>query len=222
MSDSSKPLMPTATAIWLIDNTSLTFEQIAAFCGLHKLEIEGIANEDVAHGVKGFDPIASGQLTLEVIAKCQEDSTLALKLDEQAVAIANETQMKTGRKQPRYTPVSRRRDRPDAIAWLIRNHPEINDGQVSRLIGTTKATITAVRTRTHWNATSIKPVDPVSLGLCNQKGLDDAVGLADRRKERQEKEKRRAEKRAALLSPEEGQAEERAGVEETPEHAFNE
>ncbi len=187
----NKPLMPTATAVWLIDNTSLTFEQIADFCGLHKLEVEGIANEDVAYGVKGFDPIASGQLTLEIIERCQKDSNTKLELDEQAV---NNNEKK--RRQPRYTPVSRRRDRPDAIAWLLRNHPEISDGQVSKLIGTTKSTISTVRDRTHWNAPSIKPVDPVSLGLCSQKALDEAVQLGARRLESREKAKKRAERRA--------------------------
>lgn len=218
-----KPLMPTATAVWLIDNTSLTFEQIANFCGLHKLEIEGIANEDVAHGVKGFDPIASGQLTVETIEKCQDDSALNLELDTSPLSEEqlNSTKSTKGRKQPRYTPVSRRRDRPDAIAWLIRNHPEISDGQTSRLIGTTKSTITAVRSRTHWNAPSIKPVDPVSLGLCSQKALDEVVDIAARRKEQRDKKKRREQRRTerqAQQNTEEGEGagaqDEGAGAEE--------
>jgi hypothetical protein len=209
----NKPLMPTATAVWLIDNTSLTFEQIADFCGLHKLEIEGIANEDVAHGIKGFDPIASGQLTLEKIDLCQKDSTLRLVLDESALDTAeeiNSSHQTKKRKQPRYTPVSRRRDRPDAIAWIIRNHPEISDGQISRLIGTTKSTINTVRNRTHWNAASIKPVDPVSLGLCPQKALDEIVDTAGRRKERREKEKLRAQRRADRKEQEERNARQNA------------
>ena len=188
-----KPLMPTATAVWLIDNTSLTFKQIAEFCGLHALEVEGIANDDVAHGVKGFDPIANGQLTAEQIEKCQSDSAIKLEL---AVKIHSEPPAKP-RLRPRYTPVSRRRDRPDAIAWLVRNHPELTNGQVSKLVGTTKSTISAVRDRTHWNTSSIKPVDPVSLGLCKQTELDDAVQKAARRIERLETEKRRAANRAA-------------------------
>lgn len=183
----NRPLMPTATAVWLIDNTSLTFKQIADFCNLHPLEVEGIANDDVAHGVKGFDPIASGQLTLEAIEQCQQNEDLKL-----ALAVKPEEERPKQRKQPRYTPVSRRRDRPDAIAWLLRNHPEISDGQISKLIGTTKSTITAVRDRTHWNASSIKPIDPVSLGLCAQQALDEAVQTAAKRVARREKEKQRA------------------------------
>ncbi len=188
-----KPLMPTATAVWLIDNTSLTFKQIAEFCGLHDLEVEGIANDDVAHGVKGFDPIANGQLTAEQIEKCQSDPNLKLQL---AVKKISDPPSRP-RQRPRYTPVSRRRDRPDAIAWIVRNHPELTNGQISKLIGTTKSTIGAVRDRTHWNSSSIKPVDPISLGLCKQAELDDAVNIAARRLERLEKEKQRAVKRAA-------------------------
>ena len=175
-----KPLMPTATAVWLIDNTSLTFKQIAEFCGLHDLEVEGIANDDVAHGVKGFDPIANGQLTAEQIEKSQSDPAIKLEL---AVKIHSEPPARP-RLRPRYTPVSRRRDRPDAIAWLVRNHPELTNGQVCKLVGTTKSTISAVRDRTHWNTSSIKPVDPVSLGLCKQTELDEAVQRAARRLER--------------------------------------
>ena len=188
-----KPLMPTATAVWLIDNTSLTFKQIAEFCGLHDLEVEGIANDDVAHGVKGFDPIANGQLTAEQIEKSQSDPAIKLEL---AVKIHSEPPARP-RLRPRYTPVSRRRDRPDAIAWLVRNHPELTNGQVSKLVGTTKSTISAVRDRTHWNTSSLKPVDPVSLGLCKQAELDEAVQRAARRLERIETEKRRAANRAA-------------------------
>lgn len=183
--------MPTATAVWLIDNTSLTFKQVADFCKLHKLEIEGIANEDVAAGVKGFDPVANGQLSLEMIEKCQKDPNEKLILVEM-----HENEKPKRRKQARYTPVSRRRDRPNAIAWLLRNHPEISDGQTGKLIGTTKSTINTVRDKSHWNTASIKPVDPVSLGLCTQKTLDEIVTLAGRRKERRDKEKLRAQKRA--------------------------
>ena len=210
------PLMPTATAVWLIDNTSLTFKQIADFCNLHPLEVEGIANDDVAHGVKGFDPIASGQLTLEVIEKCQQNADLKLSLIAKP-----EADRPKRRKQPRYTPVSRRRDRPDAIAWLLRNHPEISDGQISKLIGTTKSTITAVRDRTHWNAPSIKPVDPVSLGLCAQQALDEAVRIAAKRQERREKEKQRA-RRKAQQAQEAQEAQESLETPETPEQPESE
>jgi len=189
--------MPTATAVWLIEHTSLTFEQIADFCNLHPLEVEGIANDDVAHNVKGFDPIASGQLTLEAIEKCQKDPKHKLALEAKP-----ETAQPKQRKQPRYTPVSRRRDRPDAIAWLLRNHAEMSDGQISKLIGTTKSTINAVRDRTHWNASSIKPIDPVSLGLCSQHALDEAVQTAARRQNRREKQKQRAQAKTTQANPE--------------------
>ena len=186
-----KPLMPTATAVWLIDNTSLTFDQIANFCGLHTLEIEGIANDDVACGVKGFDPIASGQLTSDMIEKCQKDPNSPLiaihSQDEEGEEEAS--QAPKIRTRPRYTPLSQRRERPDAIAWLLRNHPELSDGQIGKLIGTTKSTIAAVRNRTHWNAPNIKQVDPVSLGLCKQIDLDDNVARALKRKTRKQKEK---------------------------------
>ncbi|RMF08292.1 MAG: DUF1013 domain-containing protein, partial [Alphaproteobacteria bacterium] len=143
---SREPLMPKATAVWLVDNTSLTFEQIAEFCGLHVLEVKGIADGDVAHGIKGMDPIASGQLTREEIRKGQEDPSYRLKLSEPKVEIPV---VKTKR-GPKYTPVSRRQDRPNAILWLLRNHPELRDSQIMRLVGTTKPTIHAIRERTHW------------------------------------------------------------------------
>ena len=183
------PLMPKATAVWLVDNTSLTFEQIAAFCQLHELEVKGIADGDVAQGIKGMDPVSSGQLTRDELERGQADSSYRLEIAEPKVDIP-EVRTKRG---PRYTPVSRRQDRPDAISWLLRNHPELTDGQVMKLVGTTKPTIQSIRERTHWNSPNIKPVDPVTLGLCRQTELDAAVQKAARRAER---EHRKAEKEA--------------------------
>jgi uncharacterized protein len=168
------PLMPKATAVWLVDNTSLTFEQIAEFCGLHVLEVKGIADGDVAHGIKGMDPISSGQLSREEIARAERDSSYRLKLSEPKVEVP-EVKTKRG---PRYTPVSRRQDRPNAILWLLRNHPELKDSQIMRLVGTTKPTIIAIRERTHWNSPSLVAQDPVTLGLCSQIDLDGEVKKA--------------------------------------------
>jgi len=169
-------LMPKATAVWLIDNTALTFKQISEFCGLHILEVEGIADGDVAAGIRGADPIANGQLAREEIERGEKDSGYALV----ATTFENDalTNRKGKKKGPRYTPLSRRQDRPDAIAWLVRNHPEIPDSQISKLIGTTKPTITAIRERTHWKMSTINPTDPVSLGLCSQIDLDAIVKKA--------------------------------------------
>lgn len=169
-------LMPKATAVWLIDNTALTFKQISEFCGLHILEIEGIADGDVASGIRGADPIANGQLAREQIEQGEKNPEYSLK----ATVFENESMVnRKGRKKgPRYTPLSRRQDRPDAIAWLVRNHPEIPDSQISKLIGTTKPTITAIRERTHWKMSTINPTDPVSLGLCSQMDLDSIVRKA--------------------------------------------
>ncbi len=178
------PLMPKATAVWLVDNTSLTFEQIAEFCGLHVLEVKGIADGDVAHGIKGMDPISSGQLSREEIAAAEEDSTHRLKLSEPKVEVP-EVKTKRG---PRYTPVSRRQDRPNAILWLLRNHPELKDSQVMRLVGTTKPTIIAIRERSHWNSPNLQAQDPVTLGLCSQIDLDAEVKKAAARLERERKE----------------------------------
>jgi len=175
-----KPLMPKATAVWLVDNSSLTFEQIADFCGLHPLEVKGIADEDVAKGIKGQDPVASGQLTRDQIEKAEQDPKLRLKL---AVSKHKMPPVKA-KKIPRYTPVSKRQDKPDAVYWILRNHPEFTDADIVKLIGTTKATIQKIRERSHWNATNIKAVDPVTLGLCSQIELDLAVERASVRKDR--------------------------------------
>jgi uncharacterized protein len=171
-------LMPKATAVWLIDNTGLTFEQIADFCGLHRLEVKGIADGDVAVGVRGLDPIANAQISRDEIAKGEADP--AYKIKQLAGRKLDLPPVK--KRGGRYTPISRRQDRPDAIAWFLRNHPEITDAQISKLIGTTKSTIDSVRSRAHWNSQNIKPVDPVTIGLCTQIELDGLVKAAGARK----------------------------------------
>ncbi|MBL4616286.1 MAG: DUF1013 domain-containing protein [Robiginitomaculum sp.] len=171
-------LMPKATAVWLVDNTSLTFSQIADFCSMHPLEIKGIADGDVAQGVRGLDPISGGQLTRDEIKKAEGNSDYRMV----AVVPKHADKMQQKRRGPRYTPVSRRQNRPDSIAWIVRNHPEVSDVQISKLIGTTKPTIISVRDRTHWNASQIKPVDPVSVGLCTQIDLDSVVKIAAEKK----------------------------------------
>jgi uncharacterized protein len=173
----TKPLMAKATAVWLVDNTTLTFRQIADFCGLHELEVQGIADGDVAAGVKGFDPIANNQLDPEEIEKGEADPTHTLKLKYNPAAAGEEK-----RRGPRYTPLSKRQDRPAAILWLVKFHPELSDGQISKLVGTTKPTIQSIRDRTHWNISAIQPIDPVALGLCRQSELDRAVQQAARKK----------------------------------------
>ncbi len=173
----AKPLMPKATAVWLVENTSLTFDQIAEFCGLHVLEVKGIADGEVAHGIKGMDPISSGQLTRDEIQRGQKDPSYRLQLAKSKVDLP---EMKTKR-PPRYTPVSKRHDRPNAILWLLRYHPELTDSQIMRLVGTTKPTIQSIRDRTHWNSANLQAQDPVALGLCTQIDLDAAVAKASRR-----------------------------------------
>ena len=167
------PLMRKATAVWLVDNTTLSFKQISAFTGLHELEVNGIADGEVAQGVKGFDPIANNQLEQAEIDKAQADATYRMKLKYNAAA-----EGETKRKGPRYTPLSRRQDRPSAIAWLVKFHPELADSQISKLVGTTKPTILTIRERTHWNIANIQPVDPVALGLTTQVELDAAIAKA--------------------------------------------
>ncbi len=167
-------LMPKATAVWLVENTGLTFDQIAEFCGLHPLEVKGIADGEVARDIRGADPIANGQLSREELDQAQGNDKYRMKAQKSRHAEL----LKPVKKAPRYTPVSRRQDRPDAIAWFIRNHPEVADSQIARLLGTTKATIDQVRDRTHWNSPNIKPVDPVTLGLATQLELDAVVRKA--------------------------------------------
>lgn len=178
-------LMPKATAVWLIDNTTLTFEQVADFCGLHHLEVKGIADGDVAENMRGVDPISGGELTREEIQKAEDDPTYRMKVAPSKIAHIPQPK----RKGARYTPVARRGDKPDAIAWFIRNHPEVTDAQISKLIGTTKATITNVREKTHWNSQNIKPVDPVTLGLCSQIELDEVISKAASRRKKMDAER---------------------------------
>ena len=173
----NKPLMAKATAVWLVDNTTLAFPQIAAFCGLHELEVQGIADGDVAAGVKGFDPIANNQLDQEEIDKAEKDPAYRMKLKFNPAAVGEET-----RRGPRYTPLSKRQDRPAAILWLVKFHPELTDSQIGKLVGTTKPTIQSIRNREHWNIQNIQPIDPVALGLCKQTELDAAVQKANARK----------------------------------------
>lgn len=171
---SNAPLMPKATAVWLVENTSLTFDQIANFCKLHPLEVKGIADGDVAAGIRGHDPITSGQLTREEIERGEQNENYQLALLVSKVVMP-EVKKSRG---PRYTPLSRRQDRPNAILWLVRNHPELKDAQIMRLVGTTKTTLKAIRERTHWNAAALTPMDPVTLGLCSQIDLDFEVSRA--------------------------------------------
>ena len=173
------PLMPKATAVWLVENTSLTFEQIADFCQLHPLEVQAIADGEVATQMPGLDPVSNGQTTAAEIERCQADPDARLKLSETAIP-----QQFVKHKGPRYTPIAKRQDKPDAIMYLLRNHPELSDAQSSKLVGTTKPTIAAVRDRTHWNSVNIKPRHPVGLGLCTLDELDAAVARATRGKPR--------------------------------------
>ena len=170
--------MPTATAVWLVDHTSLTFRQVANFCGLHPLEVQGIADETVAINMVGSDPTQNGQLTWDEIKRCQDDVVADLFLSVDEVPASPRT------RGPRYTPVSKRQDKPSAIVWLVRNHPELNDPQIGKLIGTTKPTILAIRERTHWNISNIQAIDPVGLGLCGQIELDEAIRKALEKKEK--------------------------------------
>ena len=166
-------LMPKATAVWLVDNTALSFDQIAHFCKLHPLAVKAIADDEAAQGIKGLDPVSTGQLTRDEIARAEGDPEYRLKLQESRVHIPEKK-----RKGPRYTPLSKRQDRPNAILWLVRNHPELKDAQISRLVGTTKSTIEQIRNRTHWNSANLAPMDPVTLGLCAQIDLDMEVQKA--------------------------------------------
>jgi hypothetical protein len=170
--------MRKATAVWLVDNTTLSFKQIAEFCGLHELEVNGIADGEVAQGIKGFDPIANNQLDQAEIDRCQDNPKAALQLKHNPAA-----EGETKRKGPRYTPLSKRQDRPSAIAWLVKFHPELSDGQISKLVGTTKPTIQSIRDRSHWNIANVQPVDPVALGMCKQVELDAAVAKASKRRD---------------------------------------
>jgi uncharacterized protein len=222
----AQPLMPHATASWLVDNTSLSFEQIAEFCGLHILEVQAIADDTAATKLTGRDPVRAHELTLEEIEKGQKDPNYSLKM------IKGPEQVRRT-KGPRYTPVSKRQDKPDGIAWIIRNHPEISDGQISNLIGTTRTTIAAIRDRSHWNIANITPKDPVTLGLTTQRELDAAVAKAakssgaeapvDTRLEGDREaliEQLRAERERSARDAEAAESGEAAPIERTAENLF--
>lgn len=179
------PLMPKATAIWLVENTALTFKQIADFCGMHELEIKGIADGEVGMGIKGLNPMSTNQLTKEEIEVATNDPEHSLEL------IQNEITLQTERdpKQKKYTPLSKRQERPDAISWLLRNHPELKDSQIAKLVGSTKNMVVSIKTKANWNMSNIRPQDPVGLGLCKQIDLDDALEKADRSQKRAAKKK---------------------------------
>jgi hypothetical protein len=172
----TQPLMPKATAVWLIEKTSLTFEQVADFVGMHPLEVQAIADGEVAQGIIGYDPVANGQVSRQEIARCEANPALRLRMEDSALPPP-----KARTKGARYTPVSKRNDRPDAIAWVIRHHPQVSDAAVGKLLGTTKETIAKVRDRTHWNSANIKPRDPVILGLCSQSDLNAVLIAAGER-----------------------------------------
>jgi len=203
----AQPLMPKATAVWLVENTTLTFEQIAEFCALHPLEIQAIADGDVAMGMHGADPVKGGFISQEELDRCQENSRAKLKMLK-----ATLPQPKARGKGARYTPVSKRQDRPDAIAWLLKHHPEMIDAQIARLIGTTKSTIKSIRDRDHWNISNIKPQSPIGLGLCTEAELVKMVTLARRKAERvrlaEEKEAKRLGKAVPAPAPVAAPAEE--------------
>ena len=187
---SDAPFMPKATAVWLVENTTLTFKQIANFCNLHELEVKGIADGDVAKGIKAYNPILAGQLSRNEIDVCSKNPERKLSL----IKKDNEVKVKE-RKKPKYTPLSKRQDRPDAILWLCKNSPELTDGQISKLVGSTKGTVSLIRKRSYWNFSNLKPRDPVILSLCTQEIYQKALDKAKRRVEREKKAKLREEKR---------------------------
>lgn len=203
-------LMPKATAVWLLDNTTLTFDQIAEFCNLHKLEVKGIADGDVAENMRGVDPIAGGVLSREEIKRGEEKESYSLKVEKSKIAHIPQPK----RKGSRYTPVTRRQDKPDAIAWFIRNHPEVSDAQIGKTIGTTKSTINNVRDKSHWNTLNIKPVDPVTLGLCSQIELDEVIAKAAHKRRKIE-----AQREAEGVGPGLEETKDTAAAYDTPEPA---
>jgi hypothetical protein len=179
----TSPLMPKATAVWLVENTALTFQQIADFCGLHELEVQAIADEEIVSGMSGLDPVLNGQLTKEEIDRCQKDPQARLQIKTADIPLPVQRA-----KGARYTPIAKRQDKPDGIAWLLKFHPELTDAQISKLLGTTKSTITAVRDRTHWNSSNIRARDPVDLGLCTYTDMSIAVEKARARLKKEGKE----------------------------------
>ncbi len=192
---SEAPFMPKATAVWLVENTTLTFKQIAEFCNLHELEVKGIADGDVAKGIKAYNPILAGQLSREEIEECSKDTQKKLKILKKV----DEINIKE-RKKPKYTPLSKRQDRPDAILWLCKNASELTDGQISKLVGSTKGTVSLIRKRSYWNFSNLKPRDPVILALCSQEAFQKSLEKAKRRVEREKKAKLKEEKKAQDVS----------------------
>jgi hypothetical protein len=197
----SAPLMPKATAVWLIENTSLTFKQIADFCGLHELEIKGMADGDVSVGIKAYNPILSNQLTREEIELSSKDPNRPLQLKEKNIDIEVKKMIGT-----KYTPIAQREDKPNAIAWLTKNYPMLADSQICKLVGSTKNTVDAIRNRKHWNMSNISPKDPVMASLCSQTELQAAIDKAKRKVEREAKKKAREEKKAAKEAQEAAQS----------------
>ena len=187
---SDGPFMPKATAVWLVENTTLSFKQIANFCNLHELEVKGIADGDVARGIKAYNPILAGQLTRDEINLCSEnhERPLSLSKKKQEVVVSSE------RKKSKYTPISKRKDRPDAVLWLVKNFPQLSDGQIAKMVGSTKGTVALIRNRTYWNFSSLSAKDPVILSLCSQLQFEKAVGKADRRVKREKKLKEKEKK----------------------------
>ena len=186
-------LMPKATAVWLVENTTLTFDQISTFTGLHPLEVQAIADGEVAGGMTGYDPTTNGQLTKDELKRCEADPTAKLRLTPRDIP-----EPVARAKGPRYTPVAKRQDRPDAIAWLLKVHPELQDSQVAKLVGSTKSTVQSVRDRSHWNMQNVRPRDPVTLGLCSLKDLNDAVDKARRKAAREDAAKKKAVAKATV------------------------
>ena len=187
---SDGPFMPKATAVWLVENTTLSFKQIANFCNLHELEVKGIADGDVAKGIKAYNPILAGQLTRDEINLCSENHQRPLSLSKknQEIVVSNE------RKKSKYAPISKRKDRPDAALWLAKNFPQLSDGQIAKMVGSTKGTVALIRNRTYWNFSSLSAKDPVILSLCSQLQFEKAVEKADRRVKREKKLKEKQEK----------------------------
>ena len=207
------PLMPKATAIWLVENTALTFKQIADFCGMHELEIKGIADGEVGMGIKGLNPISTNQLTKEEIDKAANEPEHSLELNQNEITIQTERDPK----QKKYTPLSKRQERPDAISWLLRNHPELKDSQVAKLVGSTKNMVVSIKNKTNWNMSNIRPQDPVGLGLCKQIDLDEALEKAERSQKRAAKKKLKEEKILQQQKQEELQSKIDAEVSSNPE-----
>ena len=207
------PLMPKATAIWLVENTALTFKQIADFCGMHELEIKGIADGEVGMGINGLIPVSTNQLTKEEIDKAANDAEHSLELIQNEITIQTERDPK----QKKYTPLSKRQERPDAISWLLRNHPELKDSQVAKLVGSTKNMVVSIKNKTNWNMSNIRPQDPVGLGLCKQVDLDEALEKAERSQKRAAKKKLKEEKILQQQKQEELQSKIDAEVSSNPE-----